>query len=298
MLNLTFVKTFLEVVDTGSFRAAAARLQLAQPTVTQQIKRLEGDLGVSLIRRSHAKCTPTRQGMLLLPHARGLLAAAERARQGVLQEALRIGTSGNIGTYLLAPIIKRFEDQVGAGITISVDLAPNPDIADRLSDGEFDVAVMEWWDGRPGFDAAVWRTEPVVVITAPDHPWASRPSIDRQTLLEAPMISGEPGSGTQTMLRDVFGPAADQLNVVMNFGNTEAVKRAVRAGLGVSLVLASAVEEDAEAGRLHALHVEGHEMSKALYAALPRDMPADSMAAAFCDLLKSQEPATAAFRVT
>ncbi len=286
MLNPLFAKTFLTLVDNGSFRATAEALQVAQPTVTQHIKRLETALGVSLIRRSHTRCTATRHGRLLLPHARALVAAAERAAASVRQEALRIGASGTIGTYILPQLIKVFSRRRAQAPQIAVELAPNPEIADRLSSGALDVALLEWWDQRPGFRAEEWSRERLVVILPPDHPLAKNESLPAERLAELPLIVGERGAGTASLLRRLMGAGSDESVPLLTLGSTEAAKRAVRAGLGASLVLAVAVREELEAGSLAALNVDGEDLTRPLYVALPDAMPPHSLAAAFAEALQ------------
>lgn len=285
MLNLAHVETFLAVVDEGGFREAARRLDYAQPTVSQHIKKLEIALGAQLVNRSHAACTPTPRGARFLPHARRLIKAAAHAQAAVTQERFLIGASSNIGTYLLQPRLKAFLDRHDAVGRATLTLAPNPQVAEQLGRGEIDVALMEWWDGRAGFSAVTWRHEPLVVIVPPGHPWAERRSVPKRQLLATPMIGGEPGSGTATLLRQAFGTEAERLEVSMSLGSTEAVKQAVQAGMGVSIVLESAVRDQVSAGLLRALPITGARLKKELFVLVPEDMPVTSLACAFARYL-------------
>jgi DNA-binding transcriptional LysR family regulator len=279
MLNLSQVQTFLAIIDEGGFQGAAQALGLAQPTVSQQLRKLEESLGAQLVVRARNGAQPTGDGHAFLPYARGLIRTAERALSAVGGRALSIGASSNIGTYLLPKRLHSFASDTGAGVDMV--LGTNPETADRLDGGEVDVAVMEWWDGRPGFTASHWRREPMVVIVAPTHPWAKRRSVTKALLLDQPMIGGEPGTGTGTLLAKVFGRNAGRLRVTMQLGSTAAVKEAVKAGLGISLVLKSAVEEEVAAGSLVALKLADADMAKELFVVLPDDTPETSAAARF-----------------
>jgi DNA-binding transcriptional LysR family regulator len=84
-------------------------------------------------------------------------------------------------------------------------IGPNPDVADRLRCGRADVAIMEWWDDRPGFEKYLWRWEPLVVIVSPSHPWASRQTIGINDLLREPLLGGEGGTGTGQLLKTALG---------------------------------------------------------------------------------------------
>ena len=72
---------------------------------------------------------------------------------------LAIGASSNIGIYLLQPFVARFASEYGARTAVDLRVSTNPEIAACLSSGEIDIAVMEWWDNRPGFSARAWRRE-------------------------------------------------------------------------------------------------------------------------------------------
>lgn len=285
MLDLAQVQSFVAVVETGSFRDAARRLARAQPTISQHVRKLEEELGAALVRRSHARCVPTPKGEAFLSHARRLLRAAEEARGALDVSRCLVGASSNIGIYLLPPLVRAFRDRFGAAPRIELAIASNPVTAQRLRDGEVDVAVLEWWRGAPGFEAEVWRREPMVVIVPPDHPWAGRSTVAVEDLCEVPMIGGEPGTGTGRLLRDALGADAVRLRVAFELGSTEAVKHAVAAGLGVSIVLAGAVAEEVAAGSLSAIPLEGVNLRKPLVVALDASTPSSTPAARFRDLL-------------
>lgn len=280
MITLGFVRSFVAVVETQSFHAAARQLGLTQPAVTQHVRKLESELGVSLIQRARTACAPTTHGRLFLPIARGLLRLAERAYNAVGGNRLVIGASNNIGTYYLQPLIRSFADE-GAAAEIDVVLATNPEILSKLEAGEIDVALMEWWDGRAGFQSEVWRREPLVAIVPPAHPWARRRNITLAELLSVPLIGGEPGSGTATLLRQLIGSTTANLQVGLKLGSTEAVKRAVAAGNGVSLALRGTVADEARQGLLRAIPIAGTQPVKTFHVVTPLDSPPTSPALRF-----------------
>lgn len=93
MLNLAWAKTFLALVETKSFQAAADQLHLAQPTVSQQIRKLEEELGVVLVRRSRSGCEPTPAAFAFMPYATSLIRISERALTAVRTGQTRVGAS-------------------------------------------------------------------------------------------------------------------------------------------------------------------------------------------------------------
>ncbi len=284
MLNLTHLRSFLAVVDTGSFLEAGRALGFSQPAVTQHVRKLEDTVNARLIVRRHERCVPSDAGAALAPRARRLLDMAARTESMFDRAPLRIAASGNIGTYLLPPYIRRFRDD--HDIAIDVTVTPNPSIAEGLSDGLFDLALMEWWDDRPGFRAVPWRREPLVAITRPDHPWSDNDAITVDALLAEPMIGGEAGTGTGRILAALAEKRGDIQTPALQFGSTEAVKRAVREGLGVSVVFASAVVDEVAAGTLRARPVTGAILAKDLLMILPDSIRPDTAAARFAKHLQ------------
>src|SRR3546814_2001642 len=169
MLNRVHRRSLGALVEAGSFHGAAQALGVAQPTVTQHIQKLESEMGQALVRRGHDGCTATAAGEALLPPARSLLRLEARARTVLAERPLAVGASGNLGTYLLPPYIRAF-----GGTSVDLSIGTNTEVAAKLADGEMDLAVMEWWDGRTGFGASGWRRENMAVIVPPSPPSADR----------------------------------------------------------------------------------------------------------------------------
>ncbi len=273
MLNLAFVRSFVALAETGSFRAAAERLDLAQPTISQHLRKLEAAVGAPLIERSHARSRPTRQGLLALPVARSLLETADRMRAVLAESSVLIGASGNIAGYYLPRALARFAAEAGGLPDWRIVQAPNPDLAARLEAGEIDLAVTEWPIAAPGIVATPWQSDELLVIVAPDHPLAGRGEIAEAEFLALPLIGGERGSGTATLLRAEFGAAAERLRAAPSVGSTEAVKQAVMAGLGASLVLSAAVAAEIASGRLVGLRIAGRRLAKTFHLCHPGGLP-------------------------
>lgn len=285
MIDLDQVRTFVAVIESGSFQEAARHLGIAQPTASLHVQKLEATLGHALIERRRSGAGTTAPGARFLPFARTLLRVSERAQAALDRGGLTIGASSNIGIYLLQPLARAFQSAHPTAGPLDIRIASNLETVRRLEDSEIDIALMEWWDDRPGFRARIWRREELVVIVAPDHPWARRRSIDKSALLAEPLIGGESGTGTQRLLQDALALAPGALKAGLQLGSTEAVKQAVRAGLGVSITLASAVRDEAASGHLSTLRVRDARLTKPLYAVLPDTLPPESPACRFQEFL-------------
>ena len=282
MIDLACLASFVAVVETASFNAAAARQGLSQSGVSQHVARLEAVLGASLLVRNRRASVPSEAGFRLLPYARELLALERRARAAVQASRLTIGASGNIAVYLLPDLVRRFEaSEAGRGVEVAITVDTNPEVLRRLDRRLLDVALTEWLGTDADVSGAVWRREPMVAIVPPGHALARGRSVQLERLAREPMIGGEPGSGTATLLREAFGEAVEGLVVRLTFGSTEGVKRAVMAGLGVSIVMRAAVEDELRSGQLVALSLAGRALTKSLYAVRRTDDAPGSPAARF-----------------
>ncbi len=279
MINLIHVRSFLAVVDTKGIRAAARVLELAPSTVVDHVKQLEADLSAPLVVRDYGAATPTPQGARFLPFARALMSTASRARDLMHHPLLRLAAASNIGIYMLQPPLAAFQRETG--IKVELWIGSNPLVAERLARGEADLAAMEWWDDRSGFAANTWAREPLVVIVAPGHRWADRGKVSVGEISSEPMLGGEPGSGTGRLLREQLGSIAEQLRTVSGFGSTEAVKRAVRAGRGISIVMKSAVTDEVASRQIIALSIEGVELIKEIKFVVPDQLPPTAPAMTF-----------------
>lgn len=283
MLSLIHARTFLTVIEEGGFRPAARKLALSPSTALEHIRQLEADLAAPLLVRQGGRVEPTAHGAVFEPLARALVSTAERAQELISKAPLRVSASSNVGIYSLQPAIARFASV--HGLDIEPWIGANPAVADRLARGLADVAVMEWWDDRPGFDAKVWRREPLKVIVAGSHPWVGRKTIRAAELIDTRILGGEPGSGTGGVLRRALGSLADRLVTIDGYGSTEAVKRAVRSGGGISIVLASTITDEIAEGSLAALDIEGTKLEKVIQIILPNGQPESSSSVRFAAFL-------------
>jgi DNA-binding transcriptional LysR family regulator len=284
-MNLTLLQSFVALAEAGSFQAAAERVGIAQPTLSQHLKKLESDLGAELVNRSHSGSRLTPAGARFLPHAQQVLASATRARDAALCDTLKIGCSGNIASYFMPQTLAAFLATQDTNMLWEVVSAPNPKIAEMLLTGEVDLAAMEWPLSHSAVSSRAWASDEMVIILPPDHPFATRPEITFDELKTLRILGGERGTGTGTLLTEALGPRAQELNTVGNLGSTEAVKRAVAAGLGASIVLARSVASELATGDLAMCRLKGKSLKKPFYLAILKDSAAAVPAARMLDFL-------------
>lgn len=256
--------------------------------MSQHVHKLERSLGARLLVRHARGCAPTIEGVDFTPYAESLLRLNARAVAAVTGRHLSVGASSNIGIYYLPPHVKSYLDKTGGSRSVDVSIHSNPVISEKLDRGEIDVAAMEWWDDRPGYVARVWRRDELVVIVPCGHAWCGSPSISHAQLKGAAILGGEAGTGTGRLLATYLGDQARDLSVMTRLGSTEAVKQAVKAGLGISLVLAGTVAEECRAGTLAAIPLEGEPLRKDLYVIHRKSLLDTSLPRAFADWLMAR----------
>lgn len=281
MLSLSQIASFVALVDAGSFQKAAEQLGCSQPHVSQQLKKLESQLGIHLVARTGGGPRLTRDGQGFVPHARALLASAARAEQRIRDREFVIAASSNIGVYLAPSLIASFIETHKVRQGFQLRIGTNREALDRAQCGEADIALTEWSEDAQGFDWMPWRRERLVAIVSRHHPFATHARIAKAALLGQPIIGGEPGTGTGRILRNLFGDSMRDLKIGLELGSTAAVKEAVKANLGISIVLESCVREERTSGSLKVLEIEEADIYKSLYALLPKEAPAVSLSRAF-----------------
>src|SRR5438128_11915429 len=171
MLDLELLRSFVSVVDAGGFTRAGERVHRTQSTVSQQIRRLEEDVGQPLLNRTGKDVTPTEAGERLLSYARRLLALAEEARDVMTRPghegAVRLGVPEDFAAYRLAKLLAAFSRSHPA-LRLDVRADQSATLKRELERGELDLALFKRSAGEKG-GIAVWP-ERVHWVTSKTHP--------------------------------------------------------------------------------------------------------------------------------
>ncbi|MDQ3813217.1 MAG: LysR family transcriptional regulator [Armatimonadota bacterium] len=269
-MNINHLAVFHAVAEEGSVTRAAERLCISQPAVSKQLRELERSLGMALFHRLSKGVRLTEAGELLAGYARRLFdleAEAERALaelRGLERGRLRVGASTTIGIYLLPEIFAKFRQQY-PGIELQLEIANTQEIQRRLIENKLDLGLTEGLVEGEEFQVEVLRWDDIVAIAPPDHPLLSEAELTAEKLCREPIVSREAGSGTRAVVERALREKGLTIHPVMALGSTEAVKRAVAAGVGVALVSRLAVSLELEAGRLAVLPVADLQIHRPLH---------------------------------
>src|SRR2546425_625297 len=251
-MDLRRLEVFAKVAELGSFSRAAEALFLTQPTISEHVRALEEELGVQLLDRLGRGATPTPAGQLVLGYALRVLALAREARQaldqflGRMSGQLVVGGSTIPGEYVLPALIGQFKAKY-PDISISLLIGSSRDVSEWVEHGRVEIGVVGADpESRTLRSRALMADEMVIVVPA-DHPWAARKSVALDDLTREPLILRERGSGSRAAFERALASADLDLSafrVVGELGSTQAVKQAVRAGVGISVISRRAVEDE------------------------------------------------------
>jgi len=295
-MDLKRIEIFCKIVDLKSFTRAAEEVRLAQPTVSEHIRLLEEDLGEKLLERSGRSVQLTPAGQVFHQYARRLLLLRDEAQQalaafrGDLRGKLLIGASTIPGAYLLPEHLQRFKAKHPA-IDLSLKIASTQQTLSDLLDGKLELALSGAKSRHTQLEFTPLAKDQLILVVNSRHPWVLRPRIAPQQLREQPFILREEGSGTRSTMTEalqVLGIRLTELPVVAEMGNNEAVREAVKAGIGAAVVSRRAVAEELAAGTLETIAVKGLKMTRDIYLVRHQRRSLSPLAEAFFRYLLAQ----------
>lgn len=253
-LNLHQLRLFAAIVDEGSFTKAASALGLTQPAISRAVNDLESRLNLSLLDRSNRSVTVTEAGRLLYGRAKELF-GVERTLERELRElrggkrgALRVAASPMASTYVLPPILGRFQRR-HPGVKLVLRHASAYSAVKLLLNCRVDVAIVDEITSSPDIETIAWRDDDLVVIASPDHPAAGHPTTAAD-LVAHTLVTGGNHSKPRIVLDRALAKHGVRFERLMRVRGTEGMKQAVAAGLGIAVVSRAAIEDQVVAGRL------------------------------------------------
>ena len=293
-LTLRQLTVFRAVASLGGFTRAANALGLTQPAVSLQVKQLEDQLGVSLFERDGRKLELTAAGARVLETTQTIDAQLSTLEQSLAQ--LKGGVSGQlviagvtttkyVAPHLLGAFVQRYPL-----VTPKLTVTNRQNVLRRLKERQDDLVLMGRVPGSIAVDAYPFVANPLVLAAPRDHALASWKRIDPAELAHWPMLMREAGSGTRLAVEEFLRERGVVANVVMELGSGEAIKQAVIAGLGVSVLSLHSLRLELAAGLVKLLPVDGFPLDKHWYAVVPRGKNLRPVAQTFLDFLASDGP--------
>lgn len=266
--SLRQLQVFLAVAHHRNVSRAAQQLAMSQSACSSALKDLESQYGLQLFDRVGKRLQANELGAHLRPKAEALLAQAMEFEQALTQQPsageLRVGATLTIGNYLVVGLINRYVQDNVAG-KVKLEVANTERITEELLNFNIDVGMIEGEVQHPALSVKRWRSDELVCFCSPQHALAKRQRLSDEDLVNAAWILREKGSGTrQTFDRGMHGLISN-LNISLELQHTEAIKRAVESGLGISCLSRISLEDAFKRGSLVPLNTPQRDFSRDLY---------------------------------
>jgi len=256
---------FCAVVERRSFSQAAERLGVTQPAVSLQIRALEKRLGTQLLDRSGRRVEPTEAGRRLYRGAQRMLALEEQlvsdvasTTEGELAGDLVLGASTGPAAIVVPVLLGEFHRE-HPGVRVFLTVSDTHTIIERVAARELELGIVGASRRHRGVRFEPFFSDQVILACPPGHRFAGR-TVTLDELREETLILMQEGAGVRQIVEDALrrsGVRLRDLDVRLELGLQESVRRAVEAGFGVTFISRTAVEPELADGRLVEARVEG-----------------------------------------
>ncbi|GIX30068.1 MAG: transcriptional regulator [Porticoccaceae bacterium] len=276
--TLRQLEVFLATAHHENISRAAEELAMSQSAASSALKEFEGQFNVRLFDRAGKRLLLNELGRLVQPRAEALLErarelerllAAQGGGEGGAAGTLKVGATLSIGNYLATDYIAAYLAE-NPGAQVELQIANTAQVVEGVSRFKLDVGLIEGEVHHPELEISRWREDELVVFCAPTHPYARLPALGEEHLRAATWILRERGSGTRQAFERAMHGLLPGLRVLLELQHSEAIKRAVQAGLGIGCLSEIILREDFARGTLVPLPVPGFDFHRYFYVVLHR----------------------------
>jgi DNA-binding transcriptional LysR family regulator len=293
--TLRQLQVFEAIVRLGSFTRAAEELFLTQPTVSMQIKKLSDSIGLPLFEHVGRNVEPTEAGRELYDACRSMFESLANLEmkvsdlKGLRRGRLRMGVVTN-AKYLAPDILGEFS-QLYPGVDLALKVTNRESIIDRMHTNEDDLYIMgQAPEGEFEVESHVFAPNPLVIMASRSHPLVAKKKITLAEIAKEPFIIREPGSGIRDVTIRTFEAKGLRPKVRMELGSNEAIKHAIAAGLGLSVLSLHSLTLEGAEGPVAVLDVEGFPILRHWYIVYPKGKELSLVARTFLEFAIGNEP--------
>lgn len=262
-MTLEQLRIFVAVAEREHVTRASRALNLTQSATSAAIAALEARHAAKLFDRVGRRIVLTQTGQIFLVEARAVLARAAAAEAvladlaGLARGTLALAASQTVANYWLPALMQRYKAR-HPGIAVGLVIGNTETVAAAIHDGTADIGFVEGLIDDPLLAVQTVGTDEMVLVVGRRHPWASRRQIGLADLVETPWILREPGSGTRALFEQALmaaGIAPASLTVGLELPSNEAVRSAVEAGAGATMISRLVVDSALRSQALVALDI-------------------------------------------
>lgn len=266
--SLRQLEVFLATTHFQNVTKAAEQLAMSQSAASGALKELEAQFGIQLFDRIGKRLQINEFGDRIRIKAEALLAQARELEDALTQHNsighIKVGATLTIGNYLCVDLINQYMSD-SPNAQVKLEVANTEKIAEKILNFDIDLGLVEGEFNHPDLDIRPWRKDELVCFCAADHPLANKPLLTDTDLLEAKWILREPGSGTRQSFERALAGIAPNIKIALELQHTEAIKRAVERGLGISCLSRITLDQAFARGTLVPLQVKQRDFSRVLY---------------------------------
>ena len=258
------LQVFHTVARLLSFTKAAETLHMTQPAVTFQVRQLEEHFNTRLFDRTHNRISLTDAGRRVYEYADRIfeqyneMENAVREMTGEISGTVLIGASTTIAEYMLPALLGNFKKKY-PDVNVHLKVSNSDGIVSMVENNDIDLGVVEAPVMNKNLVVEECRKDRLVAIVPPQHALASQETVEMKDLLENAYIAREEGSGTREVIHEYLtqlGMQTSDVHVSMELGSPEAIKGAVEAGMGISIVSEVTIHKELQLGSLVALELD------------------------------------------
>lgn len=258
------LQVFNTVAKLLSFTKAAESLHMTQPAVTFQVRQLEEYFNTRLFDRTHNRINLTDAGKRVYEYSNTIFQVysemenAVREITGDVNGVLIIGASTTIAEYMLPALLGDFKTKF-PDVNLRLKVSNSDGIVAMVENNVIDLGVVEAAVSNKNLAVELCRIDRLVALVPKNHELADRVTLKIEELLKYPYICREEGSGTREVILDYLdkaGVAATELNIIMELGSPEALKGAVEAGIGVTIISRATLNKELKLGTLVAINLD------------------------------------------
>jgi DNA-binding transcriptional LysR family regulator len=254
-INLHHLEVFAAVARAGSVTRGADALAISQPAVSKQLRELERSLRTTLVDRHPKGVELTAAGRVLADYARRIFSLAAEAQQAVEDLSLvrtgrlNVGAGPTVGVYLLPRAIVQFRRRF-PDVRLNIETGGPQLLGQRLADGALDFALTESPLAGTEIESKTFAHDVLVPIAPAAHPPAKRRTVSAEEFARQPFIARQTESGEKSLVERTLAARKLDVQPILTVASTEAMKQAVIAGVGVSIVSRLAIQTELAARQL------------------------------------------------
>lgn len=272
--TLRQLEVYLATAHTENISQAAQALALSQSAASDALKTLESQFDIQLFDRVGKRLQLNELGRRIRPEVEKLLEQARQLEALLVDDTTRtgrvtVGATLSIGNYLGVRILAEFRRQF-PGIRTQLEVANTASITRKLLNFDIDLGMVEGEFNHPDLRLTPWMEDELVIFCNPGHPLAQRGTLSDGDLRGASWILREQGSGTRQAFDAALRGLLPELDITLELQHTEAIKRAVEAGLGIGCLSRITLEDAFRRGTLIPLSAPHRDFRRTLYLVLHR----------------------------